>query len=410
MSSSNNKPAGMKLRRVTMFAAGATACALAGTAAAQSSSASSTEIVLPMVVNISVYKTKVFVLNPNPGPIAVNVLYYQSKDGTAPTGFRPCTQLNMQGNQSATFDLGTQCGLTGSNDDFGMLFLQDAAQTNEFFAYSRTETSAGIGFSVEGFPIENFSGETAHVLGLQTTAAAPNYRSNCFVSSFADPVNWQLQLVQGGTETVLGTISGHLDPLQTTRILDVFAAAGLAGDYGNVRATFSTTDVSQPTYMGFCTLETSSNGSADFRIAKSLTPLPPAPTPLTTPTATWSGPMVTLNANQASYIFMGPTASVVAASASNLSAFGSGWFSRNTPGAATLSVGVCYQNQAGPGPVTVMPTPSAPSVSNTDVPVLVTGTAAVAAGTYNVGLCALNNNNVSINKNGNTAGFAFVTP
>ena len=389
------------------------AYALAGSAAAQASFASSTEVVLPLAVNIAVYKTKVFVLNPNPAAIAVNVLYYQSNNGTAPAGLRPCTQLNMQGNQSASFDMGSQCGLTSTDDNFGMLILQDAAQTNEFFAYSRTETPDGIGFSVEGFPIENFSGETAHVLGLQSLATAPNYRSNCFVSSFADPVNWQVQLVQGGTETVLGTITGSLAPFQTTRILDVFAAAGLSGDYGNMRATFSTTDVSQPTYMGFCTLETSSNGSADFRIAKSLTPLPPpppSPTPLTTPTATWSGPMLALNANQATYIFMGPTASVVAASASNLSAFGSGWCSRNTAGAVTLSVGVCYQNQPGPGPITVMPTPTAPSVSNTDVPVLVTGTAAVPSGTYNVGLCALNNNAVAVNKNGNTAGFAFVTP
>jgi hypothetical protein len=34
----------------------------------------------------------------------------------------------------------------------------------------------------------------------------------------------------------------------------------------------------------------------------------------------------------------------------------------------------------------------------------------VAAGSYNVGLCATNNGAGSVNKNGNTSGFAFVTP
>lgn len=409
MLSFKHKPVYMKLRPVAI-ALGAAALALAGSAAAQTSFGSSTEVVLPLAVNIFTYKTKVFVLNPNPGPIAVNVLYYQSNNGTAPAGLRPCTQLNLLANQSASFDMGSQCALNSTDDNFGMMILQDAAQTNEFFAYSRTDTSDGIGFSVEGFPIENFSGDTGNVLGLQNLAAAPNYRSNCFVSSFANPVNWQVQLVQGGTETVLGTVNGHLDASQTTRILDVFSAAGLSGDFSNVRATFSTTDVSQPTYMGFCTLETSSNGSADFRIAKSMTPPPLPSPPPTTPTQTWSGAMVTLNANQATYIFMGPTASVSLGAASAVTAYGSGEFQRNTAGAVTLSVGVCSQNQSGPGPVTLMPTPSAPSVSNSPVTVLATGSALLPAGSYNVGLCAVNNNAASINKNGNTAGFVFVTP
>jgi hypothetical protein len=120
--------------------------------------------------------------------------------------------------------------------------------------------------------------------------------------------------------------------------------------------------------------------------------------------------MVTLNANQATYIFVGPTATVVLPGASSVAAYGSGWFARTTAGAVTISVGVCSQDQSGPGPITLMPPATSASVSNSDVAVLAAGSASLPAGTYNVGLCAVNNNNVAINKNGNTTGFVFVTP
>ena len=129
-------------------------------------------------------------------------------------------------------------------------------------------TPDGIGFSVEGFPTENFSGSPANVLGLQTLAAAPTYRSNCFIGALSQPVNWQVSLVQGGTETVLGSTSGTLAAFETTRILDVFNAVGVSGDFSNVTAKFSTPDNPAPPFVGFCTLETSSNGSAGSRGAK----------------------------------------------------------------------------------------------------------------------------------------------
>jgi len=405
---SKTKPALMKLRPVAI-ALGAAAFALAGFAAAQSASfASSTEVVLPLAVNISVYKTKAFVLNPNPGPIAVNVLYYQSNNGTAPAGLRPCTQLNLQGNQSASFDMGSQCGLNSTDDNFGMMILQDAAQTNEFFAYSRTDTSDGLGFSVEGFPIENFSGAKGNVLGLQNLAAAPNYRSNCFVSSFANAVNWQVQLVQGGTESVLGTVSGHLEAFQTTRILDVFTAAGLSGDYSNVRATFSTTDVSQPAYMGFCTLETSSNGSADFRIAKSMTPLPPPPGNLTL-AATFNGTIQTLLNGTGVYEFIGQT-SLTLGSATTVSAYGGGLFAKQSSGVGSVSLGMCSQDQNGPGPITVLASPTTVSVNGTNTFHSASGSGTLPAATYTIGLCAQNLGTNSVNKNGASSGYIFTSP
>ncbi len=410
MKKSMTRPAQTSCRIALMAAAAAGCTVLAGQAGAQTSFGSGTQIMIPSAANISVYHSTVFARNPNASPMTLNVKYYQSNNGTPPAGLRACAQVVMQANQSVSFDIGAQCGLNGVDDDFGMIVLEDAAATNSFFAYSRTQTPTGIGFSVEGFPLENFSGATADVLGLQTLAASPTYRSNCFVSSLGTPVNWHLDLVQSGTETVLGSTSGSLGAFETTRILDVFASLGLVGDYSDVRATFSTPDAGPPEFVGFCTLETSSNGSADFRIAKSMTPVEPPPSPPTTPTATWSGAMITLNANQLTPIFMGPTTPVTLAGSSNVTGYGTGWFSRTTAGAVNIAVAVCYQDQSGPGPVTAMPTATVASVSNTLVPVQATGSATLAAGTYNVGLCATNANAVSVNKNGVTSGFVFVTP
>jgi hypothetical protein len=273
MSSSFKRSAVGRLRRCGLLAAAAAGYVLAGAAAAEITFGGP-ELVIPLAANISVYHTQVFVQNPNAGAMTINVRYYQSNNGTPPAGLRPCAQMTLQANQSGNFDLGAQCGLNGIDDDFGMIFLEDASpgKTNPFFAYSRTQTPTGIGFSVEGFPTDNFSGAAADVLGLQNQAAAPNYRSNCFVSTLSSPINWQLQLVQSGTETVLGSTTGTLAAFQTTRILDVFSSLGLSGDFSNVRARFTISDTAHPDFVSFCTLETISNGSADFRIAKSLKP------------------------------------------------------------------------------------------------------------------------------------------
>ena len=222
-----------------------------------------------------------------------------------------------------------------------------------------------------------------------------------------------MQLVQSGTETVLGSTGGSLQPFQTTRLLDVFSVAGLAGDFSDVRATFSTADAGQPAFVGSCTLETSSNGSADFRIAKSMTPAPVPPGPPTTPMGTWSGSVATLNANQATYIFVSPTAPVTLAATSTVTAYGSGWFGTQSVGTGTVSVGVCYQNQSGPGPVTLLGSTSSSPVPSTGSAVTFasgSGSAALAAGTYNVGLCAQNFGSNSLNLNNHSSGFVFVTP
>jgi len=244
---------------------------------AQTTAGSGTVVVIPTAANISAYATEVFVRNPNDTSITLNVRYYQSNDGTPPAGLRACSQVTLPAATSLSFDLGAQCGLNNTSDNFGMFVLEDAAspKIHPFFAYSRTQTPTGIGFSVEGFPIGNFSGASANVLGLRTSAGAPQYRSNCFVGALGESVTYQIRLFQSGAspETPIGgQLTGTLGPFEMHRILDVFATAlgvptGAAGDFSNVRASFSSSGGAG--LISFCTLETSANGSADFRIAKS---------------------------------------------------------------------------------------------------------------------------------------------
>lgn len=407
------KPAGKKFQ-MGLLAAAVAGCGFTASAVAQTSFGSGVEVVLPLASHVAIYHTQVFVRNPNPDPITLNVRYYQSNNGTAPAGLRPCAQVVLSGNQSTNFDLGAQCSLNSADDDFGMVILEDAAQTSSFVAYSRTQTPDGNGFSVEGFPIDNFSGAAADVLGLQTLTAAPNYRSNCFVSSLADPVNWQVQLVQSGTEAVLGSTSGSLAAFQTTRILDVFNAAGLSGDYSDVRARFSTTDPSAPTFIGFCTLETSANGSADFRIAKSMTPPPEPPPPPPPPgsltlAATFSGSIQTLLNGTGVYEFIGTT-SLTLGSSTTVAAYGGGWFAKQSSGVGSVSLGICYQDQNGPGPITVLASPTTVSVNGTSTFKSASGSGTLPAATYTIGLCAQNTGSNSVNKNGDSSGYIFTSP
>ena len=391
-----------------LIVAAAVGCALAtSTAMAQSTFGSGTQIVIPTVANISVYQTTVFVRNPNPGPITLNVLYYQSINGTAPSGLRACSQVSLLANQSSNFDLGAQCGLNNTDDNFGMLVLEDSAATNPFFGYSRTQTPDGIGFSVEGFPVESFSGAPADVLGLQKVAAAPNYRSNCFVASLGAPVNWQLDLVQSGTETVLGTTTGSLAAFQTTRLLDVFSSLGLVGDFSNVRASFSTPDNPAPSFVGFCTLETSSNGSADFRIAKSLAQ-PPNTGGGQTLATTFNGTIGSLVAGSGRQ-FIASTSIVLSAS-TDISVYGGGWFGKTSVAPGTANIGICYQDQNGPGPLTLLGSANSFGVAGAQTFQPATGSGTLPAATYTIGLCAQNTGTNDVNKNGTAAGFVFTTP
>ena len=145
---------------------------------------------------------------------------------------------------------------------------------------------------------------------------------------------------------------------------------------------------------------------ADFRIAKRDTP-PPGVVAFS---AQWGGSIRTIPSGTGGFIFAGPTTSVTLAGTARLSAFGSGAFARQSGPTTKPSMAVCYQDQAGPGPVTTMGTPSDVSVTTTIVSFGEAGSAVVPAGTYNVGFCIQNNAAGSLNKNEMTSGFVFVTP
>jgi hypothetical protein len=271
-------------------------------ATAQTTAGAGTVIMLPLVADIpAAYTTTVFVQNTHSTPITIDIAYYFSIQagnpnsdpnlpGTGLPASAPCTQLTIPGNAVATFDPYTQCNLAsvaGSiTNIFGTMLLVDATATvksNTFYAYSRTAQPVGAlgpnnGFSVEGFPVGNFTGgttESASAIGLQASTAAPHYRSNCFVAALNEQVDWQLRLFDA-SGTPLGApnnpLSGTLLPYQSTRILNVFAAVygtpyTTNYDFSNIRATFSNSDNSA--MIAYCTVETQDNGSADFRIAKS---------------------------------------------------------------------------------------------------------------------------------------------
>ncbi len=200
--------------------------------------------------------------------------FYEATNSSTP-GLRACSQLVVAAFESTPFTPVSQCTL-GAGGHFGMLVLEDAAaqQTDVFFAYSRTQTPGGNGFSVEGFPIGAFSGAPADVIGLKRQAAAPVYQSNCFVGALAEGLSYQIILRDGTTNAIIGSIRSpaRCMPFEMTRILDIFSVNGAnapAGDYSNVRANFSITSGGAPAMVGFCTVQENTFFGADFRIAKS---------------------------------------------------------------------------------------------------------------------------------------------
>jgi hypothetical protein len=401
------------LRRSALAAA--VCCALgAGPACGQTAFGSSTTIVFPLMANTNTFTSVVTLYNPNPADVTVSLDYFDSVSVLPPAvpGAKPCSDVVIPANGSVEFGVPAQCTLEPGANHFGQMIVSDVAGTNQIFGYQRTSNNANAGFSVEGFPTANFATDTTNATGLRGTlpklppAPTPLYQTNCFVAAQADSITYELKLLDGTTGAQIGnTLSGALNAFEHVRYLDVFEwASAPDGDYANVRAEFTRTSGGVAQMIGFCTVQDNATFGADFRIAKTTTPPPVAIT-----TVPWQGPMVTLFSNTLAYIFMGPTASVTLPATGNISAYGSGSFARQT-GSQEITVGVCYQNQSGPGPILAMGSPTTVTVTTTETSQFGAGSATVAAGSYNVGLCATNNGAGSVNKNGNTSGFAFVTP
>ena len=283
----------MHVRRLMSLALSLIAVATGVAGHAQTTAGAGTVMVLPLVADIpAAYVTTVFVQNTHATPITLDVTYYFSDqaDATIAGTALTCSQLTVAANSVATFDPYAQCNMgtvlsSTVTNIFGMMILDDAAspKANTFYTYSRTAQPPGgagpyNGFSVEGYPVGNFSianNSGVSAIGLMESAPStpPNFRSNCFIGALGESVNWQL-ILRDSTGTPIGnSLSGTLAAWHNMRILDVFAAAlgvsvgHVPTAYSNVRATF--TNSSGSTTIAFCTVETTDNGSADFRIAKS---------------------------------------------------------------------------------------------------------------------------------------------
>ena len=237
-------------------------------------------VVIPVAASTGSYISETSVYYPGPisgavQSITINVFYYDA-NGLASPGLKPCSPLTISTGQTTSFLLASQCTL-GSGAHYGLLVLQDASteKVNYFFAFNRTQSiNTQQGFSIEGFPIGNFSGTTANASGLKRIAAAPGFQSNCFVASLGEPVNYTLQLLDSTGAQIGSTLSGSLGAWQLLRYLEIFSAVGAPpGDYTNARAKFTVVPnggTAYPSLIGFCTVQDNVYFGADFRVAKSV--------------------------------------------------------------------------------------------------------------------------------------------
>lgn len=260
----------MKPSRWIQIFAGALALSSSAALLAQTTAGAGSVLVIPIVAQTGTYQSEIFVRNPNDVPLQVNVKFYEAQTSTTP-GLRPCNPLALAAQQTIAMQLVTQCTL-GDGNHHGMLILENAEteKTHVFQAYNRTQAWNNNGFSVEAFPIGNFSGAAAGANGLKRQAATPFYQTNCFVAALGEAVDYKIRLYDANNTQIGTDVDGSLQPFQMRRYLDIFTFAGLTtGDYSTVRAVFDNTNAGEPAYVGFCTVQESVFFGADFRIAKS---------------------------------------------------------------------------------------------------------------------------------------------
>ena len=233
------------------------------------SATADTTMVVPIVAQTASFGTEVYVRNDAGGPITLDMNFYEALQSAAP-GPHSCTAFVVPAHSTNLLTAGTQCTL-GAGSHFGLLVLADAAVPKEhtFTVFSRSQTPAGVGFSVEGFPLFAFGGAAGTVDGLKRTSSGANYQSNCFVAALADDIEYQIDLSTQDGVAIGVPLTGALTSHQMVRYLDVFAhAAAAPGDYTNVRARITEIAPGGSPFIAFCTLQESITFSADFRIAK----------------------------------------------------------------------------------------------------------------------------------------------
>ena len=252
------------------------AIALVGamTVRAQTTAGAGSVVVIPLVSHSTSFDSEIFVRNDQNTAITLNVRFYD-RTNPPPPGLRACNQLTVPGNLTVSFTLVSQCTLNPLNGYSGMLVLEDATRDvqNQFLLrYDRTQNPSGIGLSVEGFPVGNFSGQNANVIGLKRVAAAPGYQSNCFVAALGEPVDYTVELFDIYEHSDRQYAVGIAGALSDGAISGHLRGRGAApGDNLDARARFSSTDTdpNAPALAGYCTVQENNTFGADFRIAKS---------------------------------------------------------------------------------------------------------------------------------------------
>jgi len=242
---------------------------------AQTTAGSGTTLVIPVTSQSASFVSEVTVFNPGPTLLTASVKFYEANNSSVP-GSKSCNDLSVSANRSVQFQLATQCALgAGDGSRFGLIVITDKAvpPTHAFYGYSRVQNPQGIGFSVEGFPVQDFNNQVSHATGLKKQAATPTYQTNCFVASLDQAVSYELKLFNDATGAQIGgTLAGSLQPFQQFRYLDVFGSKGVnapAGDRTNVRAQFTQTSGGSANLIGFCTVQDNMSFGAAFRRAKS---------------------------------------------------------------------------------------------------------------------------------------------
>jgi hypothetical protein len=233
--------------------------------------------VFPVVVDTASFAQRLTFRNPYLSARTLTATYYPA-EGTAQPGPLVCPALVVQGvSERVLPSLRSLCPDLVPGTAFGTLVVR--GQGSDVFAgYSRVSNPAGNGFSVEAFAAHTFTSAVTTVTGLRRLAAsggAPAFQSNCFVGNLAEitptavPVTSSVivSLTQGGV--TLGQTSVPVAPGKLVRLLDVFAAVGLAsGDFNDVTAMFEGAGEETPGLLSFCTVQDNSSFGADFRIGK----------------------------------------------------------------------------------------------------------------------------------------------
>ena len=268
----------MVAARVAACPAGSTlACSWLGTLAfvvalfasppanATSTDGAAYEVVFPVVVATSSYKSRIHLLNESEVASSATITYFGSA-GTATPGIRACGAVSLPAFGTADIDFAEICSL-GPGSHFGLLRVSGEDYLS---GYSRVSNPGANGFSVDAFPIGNFYGGELAVLGLRKSSSAPGYQTNCFVGSLDEAAHYSIRLFNPAGTQLGNVITGTLAANELVRHLDVFAAAGLgAGEAADVRAEITATDPNKPALIAFCTVQNNSNFDADFRIGKS---------------------------------------------------------------------------------------------------------------------------------------------